>query len=85
MVSGKSVLTKIRASDILLEKGWPKGWPFFYPDVYFFYSLWQWNDCAARSQLGDDYGVVITTATRRFSARPFDVWLLAMGYFFPSP
>lgn len=29
----RSVLTKIRASDILLEKGWPKGWPFFYPDV----------------------------------------------------
>ena len=33
MGSPESVLTKIRASDILLEKGWPKGWPFFYPDV----------------------------------------------------
>jgi hypothetical protein len=35
--------------------------------------------------LNNVYGVLMTTATRRFSARPFDVLLLATGYFYLIP
>jgi hypothetical protein len=35
--------------------------------------------------LNNVYGVLMTTATRRFSARPFDVLLLATGYFYLTP
>lgn len=42
-------------------------------------------DRGLRGQSGVGYGAAITTATRRFSARPCGVLLLATGYFWPNP